>query len=74
MNFLLIYDVFREEDQELFDICLSQSCRIEDKNHYGTILQNNFPRGIPCPYSNLNKNYLLRKSQGRHNFNRNAKG
>ena len=55
--------------EEAFDI-LSDLRRTEEKNHYGTILRENFPRGIPSLYSNLNKNYLVRRNQARYNFNK----
>jgi len=72
-NLLLVYNIFCGEYQEPFDMLLSQSYRVEEKDYYRTILKNNFPRGIPDPHSDLNKNYLSRKYQDRHNYNKPTK-
>jgi len=58
---------------EVFGMLLSDSYRTEEKNYYGTILKNNFPRGNPIPHSELNKDYLSRRYQDRHNYNRATK-
>ena len=73
MNFLMIYNVFCGEYQELFETLLSQSYRIEEKNHYSTIIKDNFPHNHPIPYTDLSKNYLSRKYQDRNNCNRPTK-
>ena len=58
---------------EVFEMLLSDSYRTEEKNYYRTILKNNFPRGNPIPHSDLNKDYLSRRYQDRHNYNRATK-
>jgi hypothetical protein len=73
MTELLIYSAFCGEYYELFDMLISQSHRTEEKNYYETIMKSNFPRISPLPYSDLNKDYLSRKYQDRHNYNRPTK-
>lgn len=64
----LICRAFNGGYDQLLDMLL-QDYRIEEKNHYGTILRDNFPRGIPSLYSELNKEYLSRRYQNRHSIN-----
>ena len=58
---------------EAFERLLSDLDRIKEENYYATITKRNFPRGVPCPHSDLNKNYLLRRQQDRYNHNHSTK-
>jgi hypothetical protein len=73
INSLMILSAFCGEYYELFEMFLSQSYRVGEKNYYDTIMKSNFPRTSPLPYSDLSKNYLAKKYQDRHNYNRPTK-
>ncbi len=64
-----LYSATGIHSHEEIDIILSESYRIEEKNHYGTILRENFLRENPISYSGLNKEYLSRRYQNRHSIN-----
>ena len=69
---LLLFDLYSAYgmiSHEAFSIILSESYRVEEKNNYRIILGNNFPGGNPTPHYVLNKDYLSRKYQDRHNYN-----
>lgn len=64
-----LYSSFGIINYEAFEMLLSNSYSVEEKNYYRTILKNNFPRGNPIPHSELNKDYLSRRYQDKHNYN-----
>jgi hypothetical protein len=53
--------------EDLFEML--ESYRISDDEKSLRAVKSNFPRDSPLPYFNLDKNYLLRKYQDRHNHN-----
>lgn len=57
-------------DLDIWSMILSNSYRIEEKNYYGTIIKNSFPRGNPCPYPTIKLDGLIRRHQDRQNYNR----
>ena len=68
LAYLIALSNFYEEYGELFDIL--KSYRISDDEKSMRAMKSNFPRDSPLPYSDLDRNYLLRKYQDRHNYNR----
>jgi len=68
-----LYSTIGIINYEEIDRIISGVYRTEEKNYYGTLLRNNFPRGNPIPHSNLNRDYLARTYQDRHNYNRPTK-
>ena len=69
---LLLIDLYSAcgiSGDEAVGIALSDLYRREEKNYYGTIIRNNFSINNFIPYSDLDRNYLLRRYQNRHNYN-----
>jgi hypothetical protein len=58
---------------EEFEMLLSQDIRFAEKNHFSTFMRGNFPKNSPIPYSDLSGNYLVKRYQDRHNYNKPTK-
>jgi hypothetical protein len=76
MNYIIELSIFSGlggDSYNAFEILLSDLDRRKEEHYYATIIKNNFPRGNPCPHSDLTKYYLSRQYQDRHNYSRPTK-
>ncbi|VVB83039.1 Uncharacterised protein [uncultured archaeon] len=69
--YVMILSNFYGNNFDVFDIL--ESYRIKDDEKSLRAVKSNFPRDSPIPYLNLDRSYLLRKYQDRHNYNRATK-